>query len=111
MSASAAASATHAYHASLTSQYSSGTNNARPNTSPHPNEARRLRPVRASTSRAGPATASGQASTGGKAANSARPPATDSSRAQRVANPPKAPGPRVFAPAAGAAWADITLAA
>jgi hypothetical protein len=28
-----------------------------------------------------------------------------------VANPPKAAGPRVFAPAAGAAWADITLAA
>src|ERR1700691_5382391 len=103
MIASAAASATHAYHASLTSQDSSGTNNARPNTSPQPNDARRLRPVSASTSSAGPAPAgaAGRAPPGGRSRTTPTPPAADRSRAQRVANPPNAPGPRVFAPAAG----------
>jgi hypothetical protein len=33
------------------------------------------------------------------------------SSAQRVANPPNPPGPLVAASEAGAAWADITLAA
>ena len=68
MTVNATASANHTYKASLTSQDSSGTNRAKPNASPHANEPRRLRPVSASTSRAGPAAASGQASTGGKAA-------------------------------------------
>ena len=68
MTARAPASATHAYQATLTSQDSRGTNSARPNASPHPNDPRRLRPVSATTSSAGPSTASGQASIGGKAA-------------------------------------------
>src|SRR6185437_1987279 len=114
MTASDPASAAHAYQAKLTSQDSKGTNSARPNTSPQPNDPRRLRPASASTSSAGPSTASGQASTGGNEANSARPPATDRSSAQRVLNPPKSPARPGRAPAAGdaeAASADITLAA
>jgi hypothetical protein len=65
----------------------------------------------ATTSAAGPSTASGQASSGGKEAKVAAPPANERSRAQRVANPPKAPARLVLAPEAGTAWADITLAA
>ena len=86
MTASAPASTAHAYQASLTSQESSGTNRARPNASPQPNDARRLRPVSATTSSPGPATASGHASTGGNDANSASPPATEMSSAHRVLN-------------------------
>src|ERR1017187_4852240 len=93
MTASATASTNQTYQASLTSQDSSGMNIARPNASPQPTEPRRLRPVSASTSRAGPAAASGQASTGGKEAKVASPPATEMSSAQRVANPPNPPGP------------------
>src|ERR1051326_6008600 len=100
MIASAPASAAHAYQASLISQDSSGTNSARPNTSPHPNDARRLRPVSATTSRAGPSTASGPRSTGGKDANTASPPASEASSAQRVRNPPNAPARSVSAPEA-----------
>src|SRR5580704_7710416 len=108
MTARAPASANHTYQASLASQYSSGTNSARPNASPHPNEARRLRPVSATTSSAGPSTANGQAPTGGKEAYKARPPATEISSAQQVPNPPKSPARPVRAPEAGTAWAEIT---
>ena len=111
MTASAPASAAHAYQASLTSQDSRGTNCARPNASAQPNDARRLRPVSAITSSAGPSTASGQASIGGKEAYSARPPATEMSSAQRVRKPPKSPARPVRAPEAAAAWAEITLRA
>src|SRR5437667_37562 len=103
MTATDPANAAHAYHASLTSQDSRGTNCARPNASAQPNDPRRLRPVSASTSSAGPSTASGQASAGGKEAYSARPPATEMSRAQRVRNPPKSPARPVRAPEAAAA--------
>src|SRR5271165_596323 len=106
MTAKAAGSATHAYQAKLTSQDSKGTNSARPNASPHPNEARRLRPVSATTSSAGPSTASGQASTGGKEAYNARPPATERSSAHHVPNPPESPARPVRAPEAGVAWAE-----
>ncbi len=66
MTDSAPASANHTYQATLTSQDSSGTNSARPNTSPQQNEPRRLRPASATTSSAGPSAASGQTSNGGK---------------------------------------------
>src|SRR6516164_7057305 len=82
MTASAPASAAHAYQATLTSQDSNGTNRATPNTSPQPNDPRRLRPVSATTSSAGPSTASGHTSSGGNEANTASPPAADSSSAQ-----------------------------
>src|SRR5207245_813065 len=101
----------HAYHASLTSQETRGTNRARPNASPQPNDARRLRPVSATTSSAGPAKASGHASTGGNAANSASPPATEISNAQRVLNPPKHPARPDPLPVADAAWTEITVPA
>ncbi len=110
ITAKAKASAPHAYQATLISQDSRGTNRARPNTSPQPNDPRRLRPVSASTSRAGPAAASGHTSSGGNAANTASPPATDSSSAHRVRNPPNAPARPVLAPEAGTAW-EITHAA
>ena len=87
MNDSAPASANHAYQASLTSQDSSGTNSARPNASPQPNDPRRLRPASATTSRAGPSTASGQAPTGGKEAYKTRPPATEMSSAHRMPKP------------------------
>ena len=109
MTASAPASAAHAYQASLISQDNRGTNCASPNASAQPNDARRLRPVSASTSSAGPSTTSGQASVGGKEAYIARPPATEMSRAHRVRNPPKSPARPVRAPEAAAAWAEITL--
>ena len=86
MTASAPASPNHAYQASLTSQDSKGTNSARPNASPHPNDPRRLRPASASTSNAGPSTTSGHTPTGGKAAYRARPPATDRSSAHSRPN-------------------------
>ena len=111
MSVSAPASANQTYQASLTSQDSKGTNSARPNASPHPNEPRRLRPVSATTSSAGPSTASGQAPTGGKEAYNTRPPATERSSAHHGPNPPESPARPVRAPEAGTAWADITLAA
>ena len=111
MTASAPASAAQAYQASLISQDNSGTNRDRPNASPQQNDPRRLRPASATTSSPGPSTASGQASAGGNEANSARPPATESSSAQRVLNPPKSPARPVRAPASGTASADITLAA
>ena len=91
MTASAPASPAHAYQATLISHDSSGTNRARPNTSPQPNDPRRLRPVSATTSSPGPRNASGHTSSGGDAANTASPPARDSSSAHRVRNPPNAP--------------------
>jgi hypothetical protein len=109
MTASDPASAAHAYQAKLISQDSSGTNCARPNTSAQPNDPRRLRPVSASTSSAGPSTASGQMPIGGKEAYNARPPAAEMSRAQPVRNPPVSPARPVRAPEAAAAWAEITL--
>ncbi len=111
MTASAPASAAHAYQATLISHDSSGTNRPSPNTSPHPNEARRLRPVSATTSSPGPANASGHTSSGGDEANTASPPANDSSSAQRVRIPPNAPTGPVRAPEAAAACAEITRAA
>src|SRR5690349_4346213 len=105
MTASAPASAAHAYQASLISQDSRGTNAARPNTSPQPNDARRLRPASATTSSPGATAASGHASTGGNDAYSASPPATEISSAQRVLNPAKLPTPPVRASASDAAWA------
>ncbi len=111
MSASTPARMAHAYQASLISQEISGANRARPNASPQPNDARRLRPASATTSSPGPATASGHAPTGGNAANSASPPASEMSRAQRVRKPAK-PSPRpVRVPAPEAAWAEITVSA
>src|SRR5271165_7577182 len=95
MSARAPASAAHAYQASLTSQDSRGTNSARPNASPHPNDPRRLRPVSATTSNPGPSTTSGQAPTGGKAAYNARPPATEISSAQRPPKPTHSAAPTI----------------
>ena len=111
MTASAPASAAHAYQASLTSQDSKGTNAARPNASPHPNDARRLRPASATTSSAGAAAASGHASTGGDDAYRASPPAIEISNAQRVLKPAKLPARPVRASAPDVAWAEITLAA
>src|SRR5271163_2563916 len=109
MIASAPASPAHAYQATLISLDSNGTNMATPNTSPQPNDPRRLRPVSATTSSAGPSTASGHTSSGGNDANSASPPAADSSSAQRIRNPPNAPARPAVAPAAAWACADITL--
>jgi hypothetical protein len=115
MTASAPASAAHAYQATLISHDSSGTNRASPNTRPHTNEARRLRPVSANTSSPGPTNASGHTSSGGDAANTASPPAADSSSAHRVRNPPNAPAWPVrapeSAPESAAACAEITRAA
>ena len=91
MTARARESANHTYQASLTSQDSSGVNSARPNTSPHKNDPRRLRPASATTSRAGPSTASGQTPNGGKAAKRASPPATEMRSAQPVPNPRNSP--------------------
>ena len=111
ISASAPASAAHAYQATLISHDSSGTNRASPNTSPHPNEDRRRRPVSAKTSSPGPRNASGHTSSGGNDAKAASPPAADSSSAHGVRNPPNAPARPVRAPASAAACADITRAA
>ena len=81
------ASAAHAYQATLTSQDSRGTKKAIPKTSPMRNEARSPRRCSAITSRAGPAAASGQNPTGGKAPTRATPPATAASRAQGSRSP------------------------
>ena len=108
MTASATASATHPYQATLTSQDSSGTNSARPKARPQPSDPRRLRPVSATTSIPGPAAASGHASTGGNEANNARPPPALSSSAQRVREPAERPGAPDPRPGSGAAW-EITL--
>src|SRR5215472_3514092 len=112
MTASDPASAAHAYQATLISQDRSGTNKARPNTSPQPNDPRRLRPVSATTSSAGPA-ATGLTSSGGNEAKTASPPATLSSSAHRVRNPANAPARPVLAPPeisrASPACAEITL--
>src|ERR1700746_2294500 len=109
ISASAPASAPHAYQATLISQDSSGTNRARPNTSPQPNDPRRLRPVSATTNSPGPSAASGPAARAGDEPKTASPPATLSSSAHRVRNPPNAPARPVRAPDAPTACADITL--
>ncbi len=109
MTASAPPSAAHAYQASLTSQDSRGTNRAKPNASPHPNDPRRLRPASATASSAGPSTASGHASTGGNEAKVASPPATESGSAQRVRNPPESAPRPVRAPDAETASAEIML--
>ena len=111
MTASAPASAPQAYHATLSSHVSSGTNSARPNARPQQNEPRRLRPVSAMTSNAGPTAASGQASSGGNDTKTAIPPTTESSSAQGHVNPPKAAARLAAVPETGPAWADITLAA
>ena len=58
----------HVYHATLSTQESIGKKNATPKTSPTTNDPRRLRPVSATASSAGPAAASGQTPAGGKAA-------------------------------------------
>src|SRR5580693_5542269 len=92
ITASARASAAHAYQATLTP-------------SPQPNDPRRLRPVSATTSSAGPSTASGQASIGGNEAYTASPPATLASSAHRVRNPPNEPARPVLAPETGTASA------
>ncbi len=109
MTASATASANHAYQATLSSHVSSGTNSARPNASPQQNEPRRLRPVSAMTSSAGPRTTTGQASSGGKETNTAIPPTIEMSSAQ--GRPSPAHARLCVVPETGPAWADITLAA
>ena len=112
MTDSAPASANHPYHATLISHDSSGTNSARPKTRPQANDPRRLRPASATTSSAGPTAASGQASTGGNEANTAAPPATDSSSAHQMPRPPNpTPAPRAPTPSCCAAWAEITFEA
>jgi len=72
---------------------------------------RRLRPVSAMTSSAGPAAANGQASSGGNDANTASPPATEMSSAQGHARPPKAAPRLAVVTETVQARADITLAA
>src|SRR5262249_29489976 len=86
ITASAMASAAHAYQATLISQDSRGTNRASPNSSPARRLDRRRRPCSASTSSAGPSGASGHAPTGGKAAVRASPPATAANSAQGSAS-------------------------
>ena len=82
ITASATASANHAYHATLSSQDGSGTKKASPNTSPASSEARRPRRHSATASSAGPAGASGQIPIGGKAAVRASPPVSATASAQ-----------------------------
>ena len=82
ITASATASASHAYHATLSSQDSSGTKKASPNTRPASSEARRPRRHSATASSAGPAGASGQIPIGGKAAVRASPPVSATASAQ-----------------------------
>ena len=101
---SATARAAQTYQATLTSQEISGTKNAAPNTSPTTRLAPRLVRHSATASSAGPATASGQAPTGGKAAARARPPASATSNAERSGMPPRA-GPGREPPACSAAAA------
>ena len=82
MTVSASARASHAYQATLSVQDSSGKKKAAPNTSPVSSEPRSDRPDSATTSRAGPATASGQIPAGGNAAARASPPARAAGSAQ-----------------------------
>ena len=106
--ASAIASAAQTYQATLTSQESSGTKNARPKARPTSAAPRNVLRQSATASRAGPAAASGHAPTGGNAAARARPPAMATGTASRVRRPPEspqAPAPEPGArPAAGRAW-------
>ena len=99
ITASAPASPAHAYQATLISHDSSGTNRASPNTSPQPNDPRRLRPVSATTSSPGPRNASGHTSSGGDAANTASPPA--SRQQQRPPRPEPPERARLARPGAG----------
>src|SRR3984957_5672278 len=92
ITASAMASAAHAYQATLTSQDSSGTKNAIPKTSPMTNHARSPCRYRAITSTAGPTAASGQRPAGGNATASATPPAAAASRAHGSRSPAGPPG-------------------
>ena len=94
ITASATASASHAYHATLSSQDSSGTKKASPNTSPASSEARRPRRHSATASSAGPAGASGQIPIGGKAAVRASPPVSATASAQGRLRRAAAAGPR-----------------
>ena len=94
ITASATASASHAYQATLTSQDSSGTKKASPNTSPASSEARRPRRHSATASSAGPAGASGQIPIGGKAAVRASPPVSATASAQGRLRRAAASGPR-----------------
>ena len=94
ITASATASANHAYHATLSSQDSSGTKKASPNTSPASSEARRPRRHSATASSAGPAGASGQIPIGGKAAVRASPPVSATASAQGRLRRAAAAGPR-----------------
>ena len=94
MTASAMASAAHAYQATLISQDSSGTKNATPKASPMPNEARSRCRYRVSTSTAGPAMASGHTPTGGNAPARASPPAAAAGSAQRSGSAPGGPAGR-----------------
>ena len=80
-SVSATASAVQTYHATLTSQVSSGKKNARPNPAPAIRAVLTRCRHTATVSSAGPMAASGQMPTGGKAATSSSPPAPASSTA------------------------------
>ena len=91
ITASAIASAAHAYQATLISQDSSGTKNARPNASPTRKEPRRLRRQSAITSSAGATTANGQIPVGGNAASSASPPTIAMTSASRMGTPRRRP--------------------
>ncbi len=84
MTVSAMARAAHTYHATLTSQDSSGKKNARPKTAPAASAVLARCRHKAMISKAGPMAASGQSPAGGKAAASARPPASAVSRARAV---------------------------
>ncbi len=111
MTASAMASAAHAYQATLTSQDSNGTKNATPKASPTANEPRRLRRYSTRASTAGPATASGQKPTGGNAPASARPPAAAAGSAQRSGRAAGGPAGRRWLAAAGPGWPAVAVRA
>ena len=104
------ASAAHAYQATLTSQDSSGTNSATPNASPQPNDPRRLRPVSATTSSAGPEPppAATRPPAGTRRTRPGRPPADQQQRPARARTRRTPRRARSSVPAAGAAW-GITL--
>src|SRR5580693_4035682 len=87
ITASAIASDAHAYQATLISQDSSGTKNARPKPSPTRKEPRRLRRQSAITSSAGATTANGQIPVGGNAASSASPATIAITSASSVGTP------------------------
>ena len=104
ITASAIASAAHAYQATLISQDSSGTKNARPNASPTRKEPRRLRRQSAITSSAGATAANGQIPVGGNAASSASPPTIAITSASSMGTPRRRPA--VASAAAAAACAE-----